>query len=126
MGFLGSITFLLFDVTKYSIYYLTEIYQIGINVDGKKKKNYTRVGHIALEKEVSRNLYKIIKDFDPKFKSRSKMVGWDVGLEYDCSHDDELCISMYDLFFSINDYYNNNCITMLLFYYEMYDVKIEI
>lgn len=108
MGFLGSITFLLFDVTKYSIYYLTEIYQIGINVDGKKKKNYTRVGHIALEKEVSRNLCKIIKDFDPKFKSRSKMVVWDVGLEDDCSHDDELCISMYDLFFSINDYYNNN------------------
>lgn len=77
MGFLGSITFLLFDVTKYSIYYLTETYQIRINVDGKKKKNYTREGYIALEEEVSRNLCKIIEDFDPKFKSRSKMGGWD-------------------------------------------------
>lgn len=38
MGFLGSITFLLFDVTKYSIYYLTETYQIRINMDGKKRK----------------------------------------------------------------------------------------
>lgn len=98
---------LLFDVTEYSIYYLTETYQIRINVDGKKKKNYTRVGYIALEEEVSRNLCKIIEDFDPKFKSRSKLVGWDVGLDTEWTQG-ELRISMYDLFFSINDYYNNN------------------
>lgn len=32
---------------------------------------------MVLEEEVSRNLCKIIEDFDPKFKSRSKLVGWD-------------------------------------------------
>ena len=73
-----------------------------------KKKNYTREGYMVLGKEISGNLCKIIEDFDPKFKSRSKIVGWDEDLEDDWSHSDELCISMYDLFFSINDYYNNN------------------